>query len=35
MSGLLLFQFLVVVIMVVFAAIGLNGYRKYKDEEEK
>lgn len=35
MSGLLLFQFLVVLIMVIFAAIGLNGYRKYKDEDEE
>ena len=34
MSGLLLFQFLVVLIMVVFAIIGLIGYSKYKDDEK-
>ena len=33
MSGLLLFQFLVVLIMVIFAVVGLNGYIKYKDDD--
>lgn len=33
MSGLILFQLIVVILMVVFSAIGLYGYYKYKDKD--
>ncbi len=35
MSGLVLFQLIVVVVMAVFAVVGIVGYNKTREEQHK